>query len=135
MLHARTVDLADGEEDPVRRRTFVSLTGASLFGAVLASTGSGGPAEGVEAFAAVLAGYSPDTAAERARGVPDLAALSRAVTRAKGNYQACRYAAVIGGQPSLLIGVRLACTELAGDSYAWQTRFQPRPITSLRASR
>ena len=34
-----TVDLPGGEEDPVRRRTFVSLTGASLFGAVLASTG------------------------------------------------------------------------------------------------
>ena len=63
-----TVDLPGGEEDPVRRRTFVSLTGASLFGAVLASTGPGGPGDAVEAFAAVLAGYSPD--ARRSTGRP-----------------------------------------------------------------
>src|SRR6266581_1977812 len=100
-----TVDLPGGEEDPVRRRTFVSLTGASLFGAVLASTGPGGPADAVEAFAAVLAGYMPAAVGESLEAPPDLAALSAAVAQAKRDYQACRYAEVINGLPGLLTRV------------------------------
>lgn len=113
-----TVDLPGGEEDPVRRRTFVSLTGASLFGAVLASTGPGGPAESVEAFAAVLAGYSPDAAARELDAPFDLAALSAAVAQAKRDYQACRYTEVISGLPGLLTRVQAACGALAGERQA-----------------
>lgn len=113
-----TVDLPGGEEDPVRRRTFVSLTGASLFGAVLASSGPGGPADAVEAFAAVLAGYTPDAVGESPDAPPDLAALSAAVARAKRDYQACRYAEVINGLPGLLTRVHAACAVLAGDRQA-----------------
>ena len=44
-------------EDPLRRRTFHRLAAASLFSAVLADLpDSGAPLEGVEAFAAALAG-------------------------------------------------------------------------------
>ena len=107
-----TVDLPDGEGDPVHRRTFVSLTGASLFGAVLASTSPGGPGDAVEAFAAVLAGYSPDDDADRLDALPDLEALSAAVASAKRDYQACRYSHVINGLPGLLARVQAACAVL-----------------------
>src|SRR6266536_3165066 len=90
-----TVDLPGGEEDPVRRRTFVSLTGASLFGAV-------------------LAGYSPDSAARELDAPFDLAALSAAVAQAKRDYQACRYTEAISGLPGLLTRVQAACGALAG---------------------
>ena len=110
-----TVDLPGGEEDPVRRRTFVSLTGASLFGAVLASAGPGGPGDAVEAFAAVLAGYSPGDAADRLDALPDLEALSAAVASAKRDYQACRYSRVINGLPGLLARVQAACAVLTGE--------------------
>ena len=54
----------DSEEDEssVRRRTFVGLTGASLFGAILADPARRGQADAIESFAAVLAAYSPQTA-------------------------------------------------------------------------
>lgn len=113
-----TVDLPGGEEDPVRRRTFVSLTGASLFGAVLASTGPGGPADAVEAFAAVLAGYSTDAAGEGPSAPPGLATLSAAVAHAKQDYQACQYTEVINSLPGLLTHVQAACAVLAGDRQA-----------------
>ena len=107
-----TVDLPGREEGPVRRRTFVSLTGASLFGAVLASTGPSGSGDTVEAFAAVLAGYSPDDAADRLDALPDLEALSAAVASAKRDYQACSYSHVINGLPGLLARVQAACAVL-----------------------
>ena len=106
-----TVDLPGGEEGPVQRRTFVSLSGASLFGAVMASAGPGGAGDAVEAFAAVLAGYSPD-AADRLDALPDLEALSAAVASAKRDYQACRYSHVINGLPGLLARVQAACAVL-----------------------
>ena len=129
-----TVDLPGGEEDPVRRRTFVSLTGASLFGAVLASTSPSGPGDAVEAFVAVLAGYSPDDAADRLDALPDLEALSAAVVSAKRNYQACRYSHVINGLPGLLARVQAACAVLTGRGSRGRTRCQLRLITSRRAS-
>ena len=89
----------------MQRRTFVSLSGASLFGAVMASAGPGGAGDAVEAFAAVLAGYSPDAAADRLDALPDLEALSAAVASAKRDYQARRYSYVINGLPGLLARV------------------------------
>jgi hypothetical protein len=111
-------DLGDSEggEDPVRRRTFVGLTGASLFGAVLADTARGGQADTIESFAAVLAAYSPDTPDGAPDTPPDLAALAAAVTRAKRNYQACRYSDVINDLPALLPRLQAACAVLNGDA-------------------
>jgi transcriptional regulator with XRE-family HTH domain len=111
---ARTV-LPDGEEDPVLRRTFVSLTGASLFGAVLAGTERSGSAAGIEAFAAALAGYAPGADAARYATASDLGTLSRTVKAAKLRYQACQYAEVIEHMPPLLSGLRVACSGLTGD--------------------
>jgi transcriptional regulator with XRE-family HTH domain len=113
---ALSVDFPGSEEDPVRRRTFVGLTGASLFGAILASAAPGGPDESVESFAALLAGNTPETAAGGPRTPPDLPELATAATKAKHDYQACRYADVINGLPALLTSAQAACSVLTGDA-------------------
>ena len=107
-------DAADSEEDEasVRRRTFVGLTGASLFGAILADTGRRDPADAIESFAAVLGAYSPQPAAPDTP--PDLSAIAAAVARAKRDYQACRYSDVTRGLPELLTRSQAACAILGG---------------------
>ncbi|HET9895193.1 MAG TPA: XRE family transcriptional regulator [Streptosporangiaceae bacterium] len=113
-LAARTV-LPDGQEEPVQRRTFVTLTGASLFGAVLAGTDRSGPTAATEAFAGALAAYASDSNGSKTDATPDLAALGRAVAMAKRDYQACRYTDVIDYMPRLLTGIRIANGRLSGD--------------------
>ncbi len=105
----------DGEEDedPVRRRTFVGLTATSLFGAILADTARG-PADGIETFAAVLAAYSSAKTDDAFDTPPDIPALAAAVTRAKRDYQACRYSDVIKELPALLPRLQAACAVLDG---------------------
>jgi len=109
-----SVESAYGEEgeDQVRRRTFVGLTGASLFGAVVASAAPSGPLSAVEAFAAVLA--DPRSAGSLDEPV-SLKALSTAVAAAKRNYQSCRYAEMIKTLPSLLSQLQASSTVLSGD--------------------
>ncbi|GAA2208435.1 hypothetical protein GCM10009850_038930 [Nonomuraea monospora] len=111
----RPVDLTALREDEndVRRREFVGLTGAALFNAVL------GPSEGVtdmggspvEHLAAVLVDHSVP-----ADGPVNLASLTAAVTTAKQDYQACRYAQVTTNLPDLLRTLRTASTVLDGDA-------------------
>ena len=117
LLGSLEVDLPESEEegDPLRRRTFHRLATAGLFSAVLADLpDTGAPLEGVEAFAAALAGY-PDVSG----GLPDsarfkLSALSASVTSAKRNYQACHYSTVIETLPGLLADLAAACEVLEG---------------------
>ncbi|GII04231.1 helix-turn-helix domain-containing protein [Planobispora takensis] len=99
------------DETTVRRREFVGLAGAALFGAVVAdSTPAAEPASGVEDLAAALTEYPPP-----ASGVPELAPLAAAVAQAKQDYQACRYGEVLTALPALLRSLRAACTALDGD--------------------
>src|SRR5256885_4258996 len=91
------VDLAEVEEDkdPLRRRTFHRVAAAGLFAAVLADLpGGDAPLEGVEAFAAALAGY-PDPWQRTDTSGLNLDALAKAVASAKSDYQACHYSAVV----------------------------------------
>ncbi len=110
-------DAGDSEEDDpsVRRRTFVGLTGAALFGAVLADPIRSGPADAIESFAAVLAAYAPPDAGPLLDGPPDLPALAAAVARAKRDYQACRYSEVANTLPELLGRLQAACAVLDGE--------------------
>jgi hypothetical protein len=109
----RAVDLVGQGEDEtdVRRREFVGLTGAALFSAVVAPQGTTRAADlDIEKIAATLVDYStpPD-------GSINLASLADAVSAAKRNYQACRYAQVTAKLPALLRNLRAACTSLHGD--------------------
>lgn len=103
--------------DPLRRRTFHRVAAAGLFSAVLADLpDSGAPLEGVEAFAAALAGY-PDVPG----GLQDVtrfnvAALASSVATAKRNYQACHYSTVIETLPGLLSDLRAAAETIEGDA-------------------
>jgi transcriptional regulator with XRE-family HTH domain len=113
------VDLPDDEEDedPVRRRTFTRLTGAGLFSAILADLpDSGRPLEGVEAFAAALAGHSDLATNTSTPGALTLDSLGTAVANAKRDYQACRYSTVIDYLPGLLADLRMACETYDGDA-------------------
>ena len=113
-----SADAGDSEEDDpsVRRRTFVGLTGAALFGAVLADPTRSGPADAIESFAAVLAAYAPDTAGSALDEPPDLLSLAAAVGRAKRDYQACRYSEVTEHLPALLGRLKAACAVLDGEA-------------------
>jgi len=112
-----SVDQPGREEDAedVQRRAFVTLTGASLFGAVLASAAPPAPSDGIEAFAALLTGVAPD-AVTPASNALDLKALSAAVARARHDYQGCRYSDVIDDMRWLLPRVQTACAVLTGDA-------------------
>ncbi|MGW0194443.1 hypothetical protein [Nonomuraea sp. NPDC003201] len=100
-----------GEDENVRRREFVGLTGAALFSSVV---GQPSPTQdtglNIENLAAALVDYSTP-----ADGPIDLDALATAVSTAKRNYQACRYAQVTAKLPALLSKLRAASTTLHGD--------------------
>ncbi|MBX6768335.1 MAG: helix-turn-helix domain-containing protein, partial [Actinomadura rubrobrunea] len=97
------------EGEPVRRRTFHKIAGASVFNAILADIpGDDAPLKGVDAFAAALAGY-PDIGSPPSRNTVDLTRLTNAVAAAKRKYQDCRYSAVIDSLPRLLADLRTAC--------------------------
>jgi transcriptional regulator with XRE-family HTH domain len=102
------------EDDPVRRRTFVGLTGASLFSAMLAGT-SRGPLIDAEPFAPVLAGHIAETTRRTADAPPDLAALTAAVDWARSQYQACHYTELIKHLLGLLARLHDACLALDGE--------------------
>lgn len=107
----------DDEEDEARvqRRTFVGLTSAALFSAVLADTASVGSADGVESLAA-LATYAPDTASPATSTPADIRLLAADVAQAKRAYQACRYSEVTKDLPALLARLQAACAALGGQT-------------------
>jgi transcriptional regulator with XRE-family HTH domain len=103
------------EQDPVRRRTFVGLTGASLFSAMLAGTSRDGPIVDAEPLAPVLAGHMAEATRGQADTAPDIAALAVAADRARSQYQACHYAELVKHLPSLLARLHDARLALDGE--------------------
>ncbi|MDQ2815356.1 MAG: hypothetical protein M3Z75_26810 [Actinomycetota bacterium] len=103
------------EKDPVRRRTFVGLTGASLVSAMLAESASGRPPAETEALASVLIGHAASLALE-----PDqpssTGTLAAEVDAARRAYQACRYSELARLLPGLLGRLNSACAMLPGDA-------------------
>jgi transcriptional regulator with XRE-family HTH domain len=103
------------DEDHVRRRTFVGLTGASLIGAILADN-PGGATDDRESLASALAtSWTPAEPAVKDQP-PDMPALADAVAHAKRDYQACRYSKVTKDLPALLAQLRAACAVLDGQA-------------------
>jgi hypothetical protein len=112
-----SLDPGDGqeeEEDPVRRRDFVGLAGASMLGAMLASDPDHSLVD-ADPLAAVLIGHPAGTAAGRIDTPPDVAALAETVSRARRDYQACRYSELIKYLPALLAQLHAASIALDGD--------------------
>ncbi len=114
-LHS--IDLGDGEEEePVRRRTFVSLAGASMVSAILADMPPAHPADSAGQFAPILARYTADDAPSAGEKTPDVTRLTDAVTQARRDYQACRYSGLIKYLPALLAQLHTASMTLDGES-------------------
>jgi hypothetical protein len=100
-------------EDPVRRRTFSRLAGASLAGAFFAQAPASDRALArVEELAAM---FAADHGRPADPLVADLLSLAKAVTDAKIAYQACRYSEVIDRLPRLLPDLQAACESLDGE--------------------
>ena len=103
------------EQDPVRRRTFVGLTGVSLIGAMLADSISGDPPAETEALASVLTGSAIGLPIPPP-GPPDARTLAAEVDAVRRAYQACRYSELARQLPGLLARLDSACAMLAGDA-------------------
>jgi transcriptional regulator with XRE-family HTH domain len=115
-----SLNIADGqeeEEDDVRRRTFVGLTGTSLLGAVLGDAASDQPsAIDAEPFAPVLAAPDTGIGIDQVGPPPDIATLTIAVNNARRQYQDCRYSELTRQLPQLLARLHAACLSLKGDA-------------------
>ena len=97
--------------EPVRRRTFVELTGISIAGAMLPSAAGTNTTIGIEPLVLMLTGADPAPSVSRL----DLADLAPSVARARTDYQACRYAQLVSRLPGLLSQLDSACRYLGGD--------------------
>ena len=108
-------DSGDEEEDddPVRRRTFVGLTGASVLSAMFADPSPDRPSVDAEPLAPVLAAH---TAPAPLDALPDIAELAETVSNTRRQYQACRYSELIKDLPGLLGRLRAACLALDGEA-------------------
>jgi len=101
------------EDDPVRRRTFVGLTGATIVSAMLDGVpGPGAPVD-AEPLAPILAGHPDGTASVET--APDIAVLTAAATSARRQYQACRYSELTKHLPGLISRLHAACVSLDGE--------------------
>jgi hypothetical protein len=111
-LLSRVPEEEQEEQDPVRRRTFVGLTGVSLISVMLAESTSGSPPAETEALASVLTGslHLPSP------GPPDGRTLAAEVDAARRAYQACRYSELARQLPGLLARLDSACAMLTGDA-------------------
>ncbi|MDR0358560.1 MAG: helix-turn-helix domain-containing protein [bacterium] len=112
-----SLDVRDGqeEEDPVRRRSFLGLAGASMFSAMLTGIAPDRSA-GAGPLAPILTGHVQDTGVPAAEAAPDVAALTAAVNRARSEYQACRYSDLLKYLPDLLARLHVASLALDGDA-------------------
>jgi hypothetical protein len=110
---ARTVSQED--HDPVRRRTFVELTGITAAAALLPAPPGPRPLLDTEPLALALTTQMTGTPPEPIQELPGIPALTLSVTRARQHYQACRYADLIPRLPRLLVQLDAACSSLDGD--------------------
>ncbi|HYZ52396.1 MAG TPA: helix-turn-helix transcriptional regulator [Streptosporangiaceae bacterium] len=104
------------EDDPVRRRTFVGLTGASVFSAMFADSARGKPSVDAESLAPVLATHEADAPPAPLDVPPDITALKAAVNNARRQYQACRYSELVRNLPDLLAQLHAASVALDGEA-------------------
>jgi hypothetical protein len=105
-----TMGSQEGTE-PVRRRTFVELTGISIAGVMLSNAAGTSPTISIEPLVLMLTGTDSKSAVTR----PDLGDLAPSVARARKDYQACRYAELVSRLPDLLRQLDSACRYLSGD--------------------
>jgi hypothetical protein len=99
------------DDDPMKRRTFVGLTGAAALSAVFADAIPRQQPLTAEPFAFVLATQPSAVLGE----TPDIGTLTAAVEMARRQYQGCRYSELTGTLPALLARLHTACLTLTDD--------------------
>jgi transcriptional regulator with XRE-family HTH domain len=114
----RSLDRQDEreEQDPVRRRTFVGLTGASLLGSMFADPTGGRSSIDAEPLAPVLTTQVSSAVPASLDAPPDVAALAAAVNHARRQYQACCYSTLTKYLPGVLTQLHAACVALIGQA-------------------
>ena len=113
---AHPADSASQEDsDPVRRRTFVELTGITAAAALLPAAASPRPPLDTEPLTVALTSQMTGTTPVLTQEPPGIAALTLSVTRARTHYQACRYAELITRLARLFAQLDAACSALEGD--------------------
>ncbi len=103
------------EDNEVRRRIFVGLTGAAMLNAMFGDISPDASAHQAEPFASVLAGHAADIAGEPPQS-PDIRVLTAAVDDARRQYQECHYTELIRYLPALLTRLHAACLTLTGQA-------------------
>lgn len=116
LLNLNLEDEQEEEDDPVRRRTFVGLTGASVLSAVLSEVAPDAVQTRAEPFAPILVGHSPGSAPTQLGPPPDINALTAEADNARRQYQACRYSELTRQLPDLLARLHSACLALTGEA-------------------
>ena len=104
------------DDDDVRRRVFVGLTGAAMLDAMFADTAPDAPPLHAEPFAPVLAGHAVGIASETPDQASNISALTAAVDNARRQYQECHYSELIKYLPALLTRLHAACLALTGEA-------------------
>ena len=104
------------DDDDVRRRVFVGLTGAAMLNAMFADTAPDAPPLHAEPFAPVLAGHAVGIASETPDQASNISALTAAVDNARRQYQECHYSELIKYLPALLTRLHAACLALTGEA-------------------
>jgi hypothetical protein len=104
------------DQDPVRRRTFVGLTGVSLVSAVLGEAAAAAAPPETEPFAAILTGNAAGAASSEPGSQAGTRTLAADVDSARREYQGCRYSELARHLPGLLARLDSACETLAGDA-------------------
>jgi hypothetical protein len=99
------------DDDPMKRRTFVGLTGAAALSAVFADAVPRQRPLTAEPFAFVLASQPGAAIGE----TPDIGALTVAADKARRQYQGCHYLELTRTLPALLAQLHTACLALTGD--------------------
>ena len=103
------------DDDDVRRRVFVGLTGAAVLNAMFGDTAPDATPHQAEPFASVLARHTAGITGEPPQA-PDIRVLTAAVDDARRQYQECLYAELIRYLPALLTRLHAACLALAGQA-------------------
>jgi hypothetical protein len=116
LLGLDSEDEQQEDDDLVRRRTLVGLTGTAILDAVLGDRTSDPPAVNAEPFAHVLAAPSSSTLGETPGLLPDVSLLSTSVDNAWHQYSAGRYSDLTKTLPALLARLHAASSALHGEA-------------------
>jgi hypothetical protein len=116
LLNLESEDEPQEDHDPVRRRTFVGLTGAAMLDALLADTTPDVALSKAEPFAPVLAVQSSSDLGGALAQAQDVNSLTGSVDNVWRQFASGRYSDLVKTLPALLARLHAACSAFDGES-------------------